>query len=665
MTIIHAWFVKIDWMTNPNSLKYRPDIDGLLAFAVLSVVLFHAFPHLVPGGFVGVDVFFVISGYLITQLILAEIASNTFSISKFYARRIKRIFPALVLVLGFSLLAGWVCLNALEYQQLGFHAATSAVFISNFQFIREAGYFDNAADTKPLLHLWSLSIEEQFYVLWPVMLLALQKTKRFIGLILLALIAVSLGYSLYLWQIGDMVRDFYSPFSRFWELWLGGLLACMSSAHSHEKQPFKTVAAWSGSGLMFGSVLFFNDRLPFPSYWALLPTAGAALIIYAGPSSSINRYLLAAKPIVYIGLISYPLYLWHWPLLSLARIIYSQTPPEGVRWILLGISMLLAVLTYRLIERPIRFTKNYPKAIYVLLAAMFCILLMGHLINKNHGLKFRHSEKLNADPNTLVLGANRQLLKKECGVKQETQHLFHSCFTDGKNALPQYAVLGDSKAEALAYSLIETSNQNQSWVMMGDVVVLGGDASPVNQAAFAALEKNKDLQVIVLANALRGLFPLDSETGLIAKEIPTADIVQKVAIYTDRIQRWQRQGLKIVFVIDNPTLPDPNSCLSGGLTSSDLLNTVLKRVANPNCKIKYSDHVQGTSAYQHFIQLLKQQNPSLLIYDPLPVLCDTANDVCTISKNGQFLYSYGDHISDVGGRLIAHQLLPLIEQMRP
>jgi peptidoglycan/LPS O-acetylase OafA/YrhL len=652
-------------MQNHSQLDYRPDIDGLRALAVSSVVLFHAFPQYIQGGFVGVDVFFVISGFLITQLILRELQNNTFSIQGFYARRVRRIFPALGLVLGFGLLVGWICLNFIEYKQLAKHEAISAIFLINFQFLKEAGYFDNAADTKPMLHLWSLAIEEQFYMCWPLLLLLFKRIPKWSMALLAMLFIFSLGYSLYLVWHHDLVRDFYSPLSRFWELLLGGALAFYLLEQPRAVWNFRPLISWLSLALILGSVLLLTEKMSFPGYWALLPTLGTAGLILSGMSCPLNRVLLASRLFVAVGLISYPLYLWHWPLLSFARIINSQTPSNELKSLLILVSVVLAWLTFRFIEKPIRYGKRFPHAVLWLALWMIAVLLMGHAINRLDGLKFRHYGKLNADTSSLVLGADRDKLLHTCTVPVQEQALFEWCYSDGKAALPQYAVLGDSKGEALYFSLVQAAKPHQSWTMLGDVVTVADDEPQVNKAAFKALDNNPELKVIVLTNALRGLFPLDSVTGFIKQTVPEEEIDRKVHVYSKWIAHWQLTGKLVVYVIDNPTLPDPNSCISGGLTPFDTLNTVLRRVENPLCKIRYTEHLKGTSAYQQFIIKLKEQNPSLLVYDPLPALCDIPSDQCTISKNGKFLYSYGDHVSDHGGGLMANELLPLIDAAQP
>jgi peptidoglycan/LPS O-acetylase OafA/YrhL len=635
----------------------------LRAIAVLIVVFFHAFPDTLSGGFVGVDVFFVISGYLITGLILRDLRDGRFSLRHFYVRRIRRIFPALSLVLGFGLLAGWLCLNFIEYKQLAKHTGSSAIFLTNFMLLRESGYFDNAADTKPMLHLWSLAIEEQFYMAWPLLLLLFKRIPRWSLPILVSLMLFSVGYSLWLVFKGELARDFYSPLSRSWELLLGASLAIALMNNPRLARAWRNPAGWWGLALILLSAYFFDKDMAFPGYWAALPALGAALVLLAGMNSSVNSLWLASRPLVAIGLISYPLYLWHWPLLSFARILASQTPSIEVRLGLVGLSFVLAYLTYRWVEQPIRFSQRYPRAVMWLCLWMVAVLLMSHGINRFDGLKFRHHGMLNADPSTLIVGTERGTLNNSCTLPPDKQELLMWCFQDGKLALPNHVVLGDSKGEALIYSLIRSSPPEDSWAMMGPINLLSGEDNPLNKAAYAAIDNNPDMKVVVLSNALRGMFRLDPLTGLIAQHSTSEEIDAHVATYSRMIRHWQANGRHVVFVIDNPTLPDPNSCISGGLTRFELLNTVLQRQQNPQCLLRFTDHLKGTAAYQEFITKLKHDNPDLLVYDPLPLLCDIPADTCTIAKEGKFLYSYGDHISDHAGMLMAKDMLPLINAM--
>jgi peptidoglycan/LPS O-acetylase OafA/YrhL len=332
---------------------YRPDVDGLRAVAVLAVLAFHAFPEALPSGFAGVDVFFVISGFLISGIIFDGLRQGSFSFAEFYWRRIRRIFPALILVLAACLVLGWLVLLPDEYRQLGKHVAAGAGFISNGVLWREAGYFDTAGEFKPLLHLWSLAIEEQYYLVWPLLLFLFRTQPRRMLAMILAVGAVSFAANIWMTARTESAA-FYLPFTRFWELMAGSVLA--HALHYRERrETFSNAKAAVGVALLAASLVLLHGERSFPGWWALLPVLGTVLLIAAGPGAWINRNILARPTMVFIGLISYPLYLWHWPLLSYARILEGGQAPAAVRLALLGLSVLLAWLTYALIERKVRF----------------------------------------------------------------------------------------------------------------------------------------------------------------------------------------------------------------------------------------------------------------------------------------------------------------------
>ncbi len=355
-------------------LKYRPDIDGLRAVAVLSVLCFHAFPGLLPGGFIGVDLFFVISGYLITTILLGSLAGAGFSYREFYARRIRRIFPALLLVMGCSFAFGWWVLLPDEFRQLGRQTAAAGVFLSNFGFWSESGYFDTAALGKPLLHLWSLAVEEQFYIAWPLLLaLAWRGGRRVMAL------TVAIGLASFLVNVGLVhakpAATFYLPWSRFWELLAGALLAWL---RLHRPRAFglrNQLQSIVGLALIAFGLLTIDEGRAFPGWWAVTPVLGACLCIAAGPEAGPNRVLLGAKWLVGVGLVSYPLYLWHWPLLVYARILAGDTPSIGVRGAVAAASVLLAWATWRWVERPLRHGRQ--RATVAALAA--CMVLLAGL----------------------------------------------------------------------------------------------------------------------------------------------------------------------------------------------------------------------------------------------------------------------------------------------
>ena len=374
------------------SITYRSDIDGLRAVAILIVVAFHAFPEVFPGGFVGVDVFFVISGFLITSILQQEMQAGYWSLTSFYARRILRIFPALVLVLLACLVAGWHTLLAQEYMQLGKHLGLGAAFLSNIGLWWEAGYFDKASEAKPLLHLWSLAIEEQFYIVWPLLLWLILSSRRSAARSVAALAVVSLLLSIW-WVWSDRTQAFYSPASRAWELLAGAWLALQPQW----LQSVRTVVRSMAVVVLFGATVLLNAKVPFPGVVALLPVLAAVLLIGVPATSDWTGRFLGHRWMVALGKVSYPWYLWHWPLLSFAYIIESGQASVGLRLGLVMASLLLAALTYRLWELPLR---RLPRRLIIslLLVAMVILGLLGKNIYDRHGLeRIRHKNLIHLD----------------------------------------------------------------------------------------------------------------------------------------------------------------------------------------------------------------------------------------------------------------------------
>ena len=374
-------------------LKYRPDIDGLRAVAVLSVLIFHAFPECLSGGFVGVDIFFVISGYLISTIIFENLAQQRFSYKEFYVRRINRIFPALFFVLIASYAFGWLNLLADDFAQLGKHIAGGAGFVSNLVLWNESGYFDKAAEVKPLLHLWSLGIEEQFYIFWPLFICWISRWSKKVlpAILLLAVLSFVLNVT---FISSNPVATFYSPITRFWELLFGSLLAYWtlhSQAVIRVTSMQKNIASVLGLGLIILGIFALNQKSLFPGWWALLPTIGAPLVIAAGPGAWCNRHILSLRVMVWIGLISFPLYLWHWPLLALARVQEGGTLSIFNRVILVFVAIVLSWLTYQFVEKPIRFNARF--RIQKNVALVILMILVGYLgynCFDRKGIEFRH-----------------------------------------------------------------------------------------------------------------------------------------------------------------------------------------------------------------------------------------------------------------------------------
>jgi peptidoglycan/LPS O-acetylase OafA/YrhL len=377
-------------------LEYRPDVDGLRAIAVLAVIVFHAAPTLLPGGFVGVDIFFVISGFLISGIILRALARGSFSLLEFYARRVKRIFPALIVMLVGIWAIGRVVLLPDEFQKLGKHIAAGAGFVFNLTLYADTKTYFGAI-TSPLIHLWSLGVEEQFYLIWPLFLLATWRLGK--GQFGMIVSAAAVSFTLNVAAVSSHpLASFYLPWNRLWELALGAALAhaqvrktawigVTRLAWSARWPPLASLFGTHGRGiigtvLLLASLAFINEERAFPGWWALAPCLGAFLLISAGPQGWVNRFVLSRPSMVFIGLISYPLYLWHWSFLSLAHTTAWREFTPMIKVVAVAVAFVLAIATYKYVELPIRRSQKTMQLARPLVAVMAVCLCVGYLTFK-------------------------------------------------------------------------------------------------------------------------------------------------------------------------------------------------------------------------------------------------------------------------------------------
>lgn len=648
-----------------NSLhpKYRADIDGLRGIAVLLVVGYHAFPHWVPGGFIGVDVFFVISGFLISNIIFQNLYQNSFSFADFYRRRVRRIFPALLVIFVCCYVLGWFVLLPHEYKQLGKHIASGAGFISNFVLWSEAGYFDNTAITKPLLHLWSLGIEEQFYIVWPLIVWAAYK-KKVDWLVVVSVIAIG-SFILNLWSVAhDLTAAFYSPATRIWELLLGALVAHRRFAERVElisAQNKAVVSALSVCALVMG-VALINKETHFPGAWALLPTLATAGLIAVGPLVLVNRIILSNRLLVWCGLISFPLYLWHWPLLSFARIIEAEPLSMKACWVIVMLSILLAWATYVLVEKPVRYGTRGALKVAALMGAMLAIGFGGFNVYDRDGLEFRGPQIVGKDRG--YDGGPGGTMVPRCGLPAEVSAGF-TCWEDTRPAI-RFALVGDSKASAIHGGLVRTSTADGRWLFIGmgskdkplpiissDLVYSAYQAG--SAIALKALAENKQIQVVLIVTSTRALFRLKNAT-----DIEDLDRSPNYQVALEGLQRTvdilKSAQKKIVFLIDNPTLPHPEDCLPR-TTSSEVLNRMLKQTLNQRCLLPLDRHLELSRKYRQLLTTLARNNEgAVTLFDSVPFLCDQKDNICTTIKDGRLLYDGTDHISDHAAGLIGKEL---------
>jgi peptidoglycan/LPS O-acetylase OafA/YrhL len=463
------------------------------AVAVTAVILYHAFPDFLRSGFLGVDVFFVISGYLITNIITDELNRGTFSLWRFYARRILRIFPALITVSACCLVFGWFLMLPIEFQQLNQHMIGGALFVSNFQFWSETGYFDKAAELKPFLHLWSLSVEEQFYLVWPLLLCwTLGGSLRSLKL------AVALGIFSFLAQIIlasiDPSAAFYWSIGRFWELMAGAAIVLWRGADSVRFSGWFRFRGWRwflpllGLGLICLSFSVGDHAGPVSVWWRLLPTIGTCLVIAFGESNPLGRAALGSRGMVQIGRISYPLYLWHWPLLSFLRISNEGLPSVWSRAIMIFIGLGLAWITYVVIERPIRFNRHRVRSVFGLCACLIALGGIGFVGSVNAGFPSRMPEPLRKYVSQKYdLAADARV--RECWLAAtDAFNGFHPvCFQDRRPGRKSVLVWGDSHAGRLYVGIFKVYGN------LVDVLQLTRDScAPVIQFGYDNCIKSND-----------------------------------------------------------------------------------------------------------------------------------------------------------------------------
>ena len=637
---------------NPSPLGYRPEIDGLRAIAITLVVAYHFFPKALSGGFIGVDVFFVISGYLITRIISTELAKGQFSFANFYAHRVKRIFPALLIVLLATYGLGWVLLHDTEFRRLGKHLFASTLFVNNFLLRNEKGYFDSASESKPLLHFWSLSIEEQFYVAWPLVLWwVLRWLKKPQPLLFLACFA-SFAINVF-WTQSDLVSAFYLPFSRAWELILGGLIALTPKRVLQSQLP--PHASTIGLVSLALMAVTFHEGMRYPGFWALAVVT-ATVFILCGTVDT--RHKMLSHPLaVWVGRISYPLYLWHWPLISFGFILFPLGIPNALKMNLLILAFALAWLTKEYIEDPIRFRSRQRPAVFFLLCGLIIVGCVAVLTYQASGIPSRSIHLRNVG-----LGTGHEPLTKASHEPCTNLIIPNECKQEaGKKA--RFVLMGDSKAASLLSGLIQTNASDDGWMFIGGNAKEGAPIPLISDApelqkyssnyrsALQQVGQLEGVRWLVLAVSTRGLFQLRRDDSLM-ELVDYPDYPGVLDRFSRGIELATQLGVPLLVVIDNPTFPAPEKCASRD-TGIDFMDAYIAPY-RPACQMTLDAYFEQTRLYRKLIQDTQNRFPDRIIatYDTLPDLCDFKHSLCSMHKDGRYLYGTTDHISEFAARLI-------------
>lgn len=650
-----------------ESWNYRPDIDGLRAIAVMAVIVFHLFPNKLTGGFLGVDIFFLISGFLISGIILNKLKSDSFSFLEFYSRRIKRIFPALILVLFTCLLLGGLFLFSQEYQYLAKHVVTSSTFTSNFAYLSETGYFDTSSNLKPLLHTWSLSIEEQFYLFWPFLLVFLyKKTKKPIKY-MYSLIIISLALQIVLMLKNPDVA-FYLPFTRFWEFAIGGLISySMVSEKGYLRKFFDEKEIISKSkknqimleilavlGIIFTIVsLFIAKNKEDYIGWTILALFGASLIIMSGPKTWTNKIILSNKAFVFTGLISYALYLWHWPIIFFAETFNLETNSFEISFLIIILCFLMSWLTYRFVEKPIRSNKNMNVAL-ILIICMILTATIGVIVYENSGLKNRFPEQEKMVNQIRLIPPQKNWTKTtEKGICEYYQSIIEpqldklTCRTYG-NGSKIIFLIGDSQTASI-FESYKTELKNTGYKLI-----------ELGLSGCTYIYYEKDLEELKISEARKNNIRLckikfDKIVEIVKSEKNTSGVIYVNFGWGEGKYNYEKlmnyvldsfgNNTKVVWFLQTPQVPFRlTKCISRSLFNNQEL---------VNCSFSKEYYENWMTGYEETIERIIKKHQNVITLDSSEVLCN--KNECYLMVNGTFLYRDNNHINKIGGKKISEK----------
>jgi peptidoglycan/LPS O-acetylase OafA/YrhL len=641
------------------TLSYRADIDGLRAIAVLLIVFFHlgAYP---PGGFIGVDIFFVISGFLITIIIVQEHGAGRFSFMAFYARRIKRILPALLVMLAVVLGAGAFLLMPGDYEVTGRSALYTATSLSNFYFLRHTGYFDAAADMMPLLHTWSLGVEEQFYLVWPAAFVFIVSivgsSRRKLAAVVAILCLVSLAWCLY--QMRSDPKDaFYLPQTRAWELGIGALLAILPRSTYSTSWAVASAAGFTGLALILWSACSLTSTSPFPGSNALAPIAGAALLVAPWRATGPVQKILALQPFTFFGRISYSLYLWHWPIVVLYRQYQLGAPLSPLESnILAAIILAAAWISWAFVEEPARRSRwSVSTSIGTGLAGASAVALAGFGIATAHGLPSRAPDSERYASGEVMWNWNCPHPRDLSGSGLPAT----SCILGANTSKPTGLLLGDSHAEHFA-PLIDVAAREigtsvvafsgpRCMPLLGSTSVKRNYPELPDYNEFCAglikpfleyIRTSPDLNLVVLASAWISYPPLlyrgdpndrSDQHGL--------ELLREA--FDEFFRSLARPGLKFLVIGNVPPLMHyfNHTCLSNG--------GIILRFSHSPCPAEMLETPSTfRAAYFEDVRTIIRDLPSrwanVSVLIPQDFICTSRG--CPNTLNGEFLYRDESHI---------------------
>lgn len=660
-----------------QDFEYRPDLDGLRAVAILPVLLFHAGFRSFSGGFVGVDVFFVLSGFFMARIILGELERGSFSFGAFYLRRMRRIFPALFSMIAVSSVAAWFLLMPQEFRYFGDSVQAAALFTSNILFRSESGYFDVAAEMKPLLHTWSLSVEEQFYLIFPVAaFLCFKFARKHIFAIMLAVALLSFGASTW-GMVHAPEKAFYLLHFRIWEL-LTGVLVAIAPRPAYAVRGSQVLAAL-GLVAVFLAIFTYTPDTPFPGVYAAVPCLGTALVIHAHCRGGLIARLLGNPVSIFIGRISYSLYLWHWPIIVFSRYGLGHELTTGWALGAVGMSFALAYVSWRFVEQPARYGRLAFSPVAMVgmsSAAISAAVAFASIVNGLQGIPQRlpeearllyqatydesrfFSERCFADTNGEGLTPAQIRRASLCRVGIETA------------GEPQFLVWGDSHAAAIAPAIDAAARQ----MGMSGMFVGRASCPPLPNTDFgrpAAVKRCVGHNTAVMSLIEQKRFAFVFMVGYWPKYVHRTELPGEGVFFDPRVEptltdwsapvrkglnatltKLARQGTKAVLVMDVPEMGhEVPEALARAVVSGRPLD-----IAPP---LEYTQMRQALAR-----RVLKEaaKSSGALVVDPMSVICDASR--CHVMRRGTVLYKDGDHLSAKGAESLAALFRPVLNIVR-
>lgn len=642
--------------------QYRSDIDGLRAVAVGGVVVFHAVPNLLPGGFIGVDVFFVLSGFLITSIIRTEAESNRFSIATFYERRFRRIIPALLAMLIVTSIASIHILPPFELAAYGKSLIGVAVFVSNIIFWSSSGYFDTDSIDKPLLHTWSLAVEEQFYIFWPLIaaFLISKGRPRTLGLFVIGMVVCSLAASIIMVKLAPSQAFYLLPY-RAWELGFGALLA-VGAVPAIRQARWRESLACIGLLLIVIPMFLYSEKTPFPGLAAIPPCLGTLLLIHSGQgySTAIGRSL-SLRWILFTGLISYSLYLWHWPILVLSRIALNRPLLPWEAFVALAAAYALGALSLRFVEKPFRGKGTIPLSRRSVLVASASVCIMtgaiGLTLWATHGFRAYASPSVQiADAAIRSVNPRRSACHSADGVNQLNDP---SRCIGGNSSKGNYSVLlwGDSHADHLMPGMEDLGRLHGFAVRQATVsgctplVIASEDGRQAacrkfHQAALAEAAQQPNLKAVVIS--MRWSTSLPEFTARDRTPAGTAKFKALVVRFEDRVRQFVGHRVKLIFVGSTPEFTFwPATCFARAAQFNRDITTCQRSPARDGYWGEKADGVLSAISLQGTYFVL-----------PRDFMCRPEG--CVTYDNGSILYRDDDHLTNAGSRFVTRRLRSLL-----